>query len=263
MKILSRKSGTAATTLLALALMAGAAQAATLAVTVTNNQTSDGLYLTPVFSVFHDGSFSAFTPGAAASASLESLAETGSTAGVTADAGGFSNTTITAPGGFAGAPVLDPGESVTVKITVDALSERFFSFLSMIIPSNDTFIGNDNATAYEVFDAGGNFTNIGPIVVTDDEAWDAGTEVDDGLGAAFSTDGGVATDQNGVVAALADLSFLDGINTPVPGAVSTDPLGSATLATITIAPVPLPAGGLLLIGAFGALGVAKRRSAKA
>lgn len=253
----------ATATVLAMGLMAGAAQAASLAVTVTNTQTADGLYLTPIFSVFHDGSFSAFTPGVAASASLESLAEGGSTAGVTADAAGFSNTTIAAPGGFGGAPVLDPGESVTVRINVDEFSERFFSFLSMVIPSNDTFIGNDNAMAYEVFDAGGTFTNIAPIVVTDADAWDAGTEEDDGLGAAFSTDGGTATEQGGVVTALADLGFLDGINTPVPGTVNANPLGSATLATISIATVPLPAGGLLLIGAMGALGITKRRSSKA
>ena len=71
-----------------------AASAASVQVSVTNNQGADGLYLTPLLSIMHDGSFDTFDVGSAASASLEALAEEGDASLVAADAAAAGATNI-------------------------------------------------------------------------------------------------------------------------------------------------------------------------
>ena len=112
----------------------------------------------------------------------------------------------------------------------------------MVIPSNDAFIGNDNAMAYELFDANGNFNGPLTIQVFGNEVWDAGTEVNNTMGAAFSAVGGDPTDQGGVVALLTagGLDNFEGTGIP-PGNNITDLLGSTELlATIQVTQVPEP-----------------------
>ncbi|MCI0536416.1 MAG: spondin domain-containing protein, partial [Verrucomicrobiales bacterium] len=58
--------------------------------------------------------------------------------------------------------------------------DRFFTYASMVIPSNDAFIGNGNPQGRPVFDAAGNFVG-GSWIVTSDQVKDAGTEVNDEL----------------------------------------------------------------------------------
>ncbi len=241
--------------------LATAASAAVVEITITNNQGSDGVYLTPLFSALHDGSFDAFNAGQAASAAVEDLAEEGNPAGLVAeaDAQGATSGVIFGFDGFAGAPVLDPGETASIRLDVNRFDARFFSFLSMVIPSNDTFIGNDDAMAYEVFDAAGAFTGLGAISVFSDDAWDAGTELNNGLGAPFSTAGGTATDVDGVITPASDrLFFLNGQHT-VAGTTIDLASGRNLLATIEVSQVPLPAGFPLLLAGLGAFGLAKRR----
>lgn len=246
--------------------MATAASAASLTISVTNNQAADGVYLTPLASILHNGSVDSFDRNTAASASLEALAEQGDASGVLGDAAALGADTgvILAPGGFGGAPVLDPGETASIQLDVaDPTSNRYFSFLSMVIPSNDIFIGNDDSMAYEVFNMLGEFTGIGPIFVYASDAWDAGTEVNNGFGAPFNTAGGTATETNGVVVGAADnLFFLSGQETAAGTTV--DLSGSATLlATIEISEVPVPAGFPLLLAGLGAFGFMKRRKRQA
>jgi len=161
-------------------LLASSASALTLEVSITNNSQTDGLFLTPVLSIFHDGSFDAFDEGAAASAGIEAIAEGGDVSGVLGDAttAGANAQVAANAAGFAGAPLIDPGETAKIFFDVNP-TDRFFSFLSMVIPSNDLFIGNDNPMAYEVFDTAGTFTNIGPISVFGGDVWDGGTEAND------------------------------------------------------------------------------------
>lgn len=243
--------------------MAGMASAASIQVTIKNESATDGLYLTPFLTVFHDGSYAAFTPGQTASAELEAIAEEGDVSGEAARAQGlgFATAVATGPQGFGSVapqpPVLDPGEVSTFTLHLDPMTNRFMSFLSMVIPSNDTFIGNGNPMAYEIFDAMGNFTGIPRINVDLADVWDGGTEVNDGLGAAFSGVGGVSTETSDPIG-LSEVAFLFDRPTAVGTPVNGNSVG-AIFASIEIAPIPLPAGLPLMLGGIGLLGFAARR----
>ncbi len=255
---------TVATGLVATSLMAGAASAADIRVTITNHSTTDGLFLTPLLSFFHDGSVDSFDFGNPASThtGIEELAEGGGTApfiaaNPTAKAG-----VITSPGGFGPAPVIDPGETASLMFNLDPTTDRYFSFLSMIIPSNDLFIGNEDPLAHEVFDTAGLFTNLGPINVYGADVWDAGTEENNNLGAAFNPAGGSSNDETNPISQLfngGDLTFLLGQGRAAGGTVGNVQGAGDLLASIEIEAVPLPAGMPLLLAGLGALGFARRK----
>lgn len=229
--------------------------------------------LTPLWFGFHNGAFDSFDAGSAASASIEAIAELGDVGPITAE---FS----AAPGipgdiqGVAaaagnGVPPIEPGETGVGYVTpINPSGYQYFSFLSMLVPTNDTFIGNDNPLAYRVFNDDDQLIDENGIPVTErvitlfaSDIYDSGTEVNSGFGAAFTqgqvgTDG---TDEGGVVTAGSDLSAFLGA-TDVTGRLIDDPLGSAeVLATIRISQVvPEPASGMLLLAGLAV--VARRRS---
>ncbi|MFK7752181.1 MAG: spondin domain-containing protein [Sedimentitalea sp.] len=264
---------TCACAVAALALSTGALSAETLKVTITNNQAVGGFSLTPVYTSFHDGSFDAFDAGSAASAGVEEIAELGSPATVRDERLAVAPTSVgSAIGSPSGPPPVQPGETASAEFSVDGTNNRYLSFLSMLLPSNDTFIGNDNATAYEIFDMNGVYLGDRDIEVTAAQLWDAGTEVNDPNGGPAFVAGQAATDgvdENGVVTLATDLIGFDGLTL-----ATGDVLGSASLLSfendrdnfslITIsvervAPIPLPASAPLLLGAFGLLGWGARR----
>lgn len=254
--------------LLATSLCAGAASATTVEITITNNQSVGGLYLTPLLTIFHDGTYDSFDAGASASAGVQLLAEEGDVSGVIADvnatnmANGTNHTTavLTNPAGFAGAPVLDPGEVTTIRVDLDAATQRFFSFLTMVIPSNDTFLGNDNSMAYELFDSFGNFAFNDLISIYADDAWDGGTEADNGNGAAFAPPTGTGpTVTTDVISSLANLDFLIGRPQAPGGTVQSASGLLASISITEVAAIPLPAALPLLLLGLGSLGVARRR----
>ena len=251
--------------------VAAPAAATTLRISVTNNSGVGGLTLTPLYTAFHDGTFDAFNVGAKASPGLEALAEDGNASVIAAARSAAhpnsQGTVIGAPQGFAGAPLIEPGETGATTITVDGRLNQFFSFLSMILPSNDQFIGNDNATAYRLFDAAGNFLGPQKINVTGLMAYDAGTEVNNGIGSPFASLGsGSATDENGVIGKATGILNFAGLTLPNgqvldPRAIDFAGNGNFNVATITIAAVPVPAAMPLMLLGFGALGfVARRRN---
>ena len=177
---------------------------AQLELTIENLSDDGGLFLTPFWAGFHDGRFDLGSRGLSADRfpGLEELAEEGDTSilsdyfNQTTDG---VDTTILAPGGFPGAPVLDPGESATQAIEVAfAGDNRFFSFASMVIPSNDAFLANLSSRAHRVFDRSGRFRGPVTIDLFGRDVLDAGTEVNNPQGgAAFSTEGGVSQDEGG------------------------------------------------------------------
>ncbi len=157
-----------------------------------------GFFITEPWVGLHDGTFDLFESGQRASAGLEALAEGGNTADLGAEfaQAGRLQTTI----GNGNVQFISPGETIEGSIVVrNAAAYRYFSYASMLIPSNDAFIGNDDPLAYELFDAAGNFTGPVTFDVLASDIYDAGTEVNDGQGAAgfsqgLNGDGGTSTD---------------------------------------------------------------------
>lgn len=177
----------------------------TVTVTVTNASATGGNFLTPVFTSLHDGSFDLFNVGAAASIGLERIAEDGAIAPLVAEFGTATNHSGVT--GIAGSGPIAPGQTVIASLAVDnAASQRFFTYASMIIPSNDAFIGNGNPEMFALFTADGRYTGPVEFTVTGARVWDAGTEVNTEEDAAFlnqtgpntgETEGGVVQAHSG------------------------------------------------------------------
>lgn len=236
-------------------------------VTVTNTQADGGTFRTPVWFGFHDGeTFDLYTEGEHASTGLERLAEDGSIEGIAAEFlaqtgdNGIDGTVV----GGSGVPgPIDPGESASFTLDVDPtqVGQGFFTWATMIIPSNDAFLAvPDNALADPIFDEHGNF--LGPIVIErrGSDVLDAGTEVNTEEDAAFinQTAPNTGVDENGVVTShpgfngsvgnpdASPVNILGG--TTAPGAVIDPVVGDFTanddlLLRIEIEEVSVAAGG--------------------
>ena len=150
-------------------------------VELENLAPDEGNFLTPVWLAFHDGSFDIFDEGGTASAGLESLAEDGATGTLGAEfevaRRGSMHATVTSGGDI---PPFAPGTSRAATFSLDAASplNRYLSFASMVIPSNDAFVANGDPMAMEIFDGAGNFVGA-EIIIVGSQVWDAGTEVND------------------------------------------------------------------------------------
>jgi hypothetical protein len=201
-----------------------------------------GLSLTPLWVGLHDGRFDNGTLGQAASnfGGLEDLAEEGIVTGVRArfaqqSAGGV-DAVLSAPGGFAGMPVIEPGEfsMITLDVT-NPNANRYFSFASMVIPSNDAFIGNLNQLAYNILDRYGQLSRPTVITVYGEDVWDGGTEVNNPAGAAaFSTGGGTAVNENGVITTSTGLGDFIGTGLPTGTTLARAFSARTPIARITI-----------------------------
>lgn len=178
-------------------------------VTVTNNLKEGGTFLTPVWFGFHDGAkFDLYDRGGPVGQGLERLAEDGSTdplndefAAITGENG--TSSVVLGAQGVAGP--IDPLETASQTINVDPalVGQGFFTWATMVIPSNDAFLASPgNPLTDAIFDAKGNF--VGPLTITRDgnDVLDAGTEQNTERDAAFINQLAPDTgeDQGGVVA---------------------------------------------------------------
>lgn len=195
-------------------------------VTLENLMPERGTLLTPVWLGFHDGTFDSYNGGQPASEPLggneiESLAEDGNTGPISETFSLLTEGAPQVPGVASPTGPLSPGDKVSVTVNLDPLNNRYFSYASMIIPSNDFFIANGNPLAHQIFDESGEFVGKS-FIVSGDESNDAGTEVNDEIArnVAFLNQSAPNTgvDENGSVTSPASgfaspgtLSFPDGI----------------------------------------------------
>ena len=247
-----------------------------LVFTVENLQTEGGTFFTPLWLGVHDGTFDLYDRGGPARQGLERLAEDGTIAPISAEfvaeqlaVGGVDGTIF----GGQGVPgPIDPGESAQIVLDVDDPSvARFFTWGTMVIPSNDAFLATTgNPLGEPIFDANGNF--LGPITIerTGNDVLDAGTEVNTEAGAAFLNQAALdqGTPENGVVEVHPGFNGSEGNpdGTPVnilggttaPGAVI-DPItgdftqngGADTLLRITINELAAQGGNDVIDGGLG------------
>lgn len=173
-------------------------QANEVRVTIENNATAGGVYLTPLWVGFHDGSFDSYNNGLSSQEGLERIAEDGNPAVISSDfLGGYtyiddsgadpvsarllsSQAGADRVDGVVGGAPIGPGQSVSQDFSIDSDgSNRYLSYASMVLPSNDYYVANGDPTAWDLaslYDAplGTSITfNIGLA----GEVNDAGTEV--------------------------------------------------------------------------------------
>lgn len=162
-------------------------------VTIENRAPAGGTFQTPVWVGFHDGGFDTYDGGTLASTlpihgsqALERLAEDGITDSAVFDSvstdfaallsGGVQGT-VASNGAI---PPLAPGNIVSRLFEVNPAMHRYFSYASMVIPSNDAFIANGNPLAHPLFDNAGHFIATS-FQVAGSAVNDAGTEANDEL----------------------------------------------------------------------------------
>ncbi len=258
-------------------ILATGAHAEVLSISIENTMGGDSFFFTPFWISASNGGFDVYNTGQAAAdfPGITQLAENGNTAPLSnafaasaAGAAGGVQATVTASAFDGDAPVFSPGESTTFNLDVgDASVNRYFSFASMVIPSNDLFVGNDDAFAYELFNNDGVF--IGPLVIEiyGRDVNDNGSEVNSADNdAAFSTNDGQSLPEFGVIrdffTDISDADYLDsfiGSNTPNGATIGSSFGADDLIARITINQVPAPSSVMALLGG-GLLMTRRRRS---
>ena len=244
------------------------AQAGTVKVRVSieNLAPTNGSILTPLWVGFHDGTFDIYNRGEAASPALERIAEDGNPGPISgafdASGAGSAQGVLFGPGA---PPIIRPGESATAVFEVDDAS-RFFSYASMVIPSNDAFVANGDPLAHELIGTDGKVNDLN-FFITGADVLDAGTEVNDEIPANTAAFGQAADDtgvvEGGVVEShggLLDASE-GGILASADFANADFTIDGYPLAQIRVSAVPIPGAVVLFVSALAGLGFMRRKTA--
>jgi len=249
--------------LLSLALKPAAASAAqvNVRVTVENLASPNGVAFAPLHFGFGNGTFDAFNLGAVATAPIISVAEGGSGSDwLPAFAVAEPNATIGTVGGL-----LLPGATHSASFVVDPSINRFFTFGSMVVPSNDFFIGNDSPVRYQVLDASG-ARLLPSITQKARDIWDAGSEIFNPAAAAFVGNNDLRANQGSVVAFnFAELAAFNGLTTGANYTFSSGLMADTDIYRISfeVTPVPEPEAYALMLAGLGLVGWAARRRRRA
>ncbi len=238
-----------------------------LTVTIENLAPANTVSFAPLRFGFGNGTFDAFNIGEEAGEAIISVAEGGSgSAWLPAFADADPGAVIASSMG----PLLPGATQEVGTFRLDTVTNRFFTFANMVVPSNDLFLGNDNPMAFNLFDDDGNLV-IFDITQTASQIWNNGSEVADPANAAF-IEGGVnanRTPENGVVEfAFDELNVFEGLTTAAGYVFTTTGLDGATqIYRISFSSVDVPeigaiapfATGLAMLG-FGAFARRRRRA---
>ncbi len=216
---------------------ASAVQALTLKVEVENLGPDGGVALTPVWVGFHDGSFDSYNGGLPSERGLEQIAEDGNPATISQDfldnltyvEGGVSGIFETdqvgtrIDGAIGGGPITPGNTAMSIfEVTPDD-SNRYFSYVSMVLPSSDYYVANGNPLAHSLTTLfTEEETSISFFIGEAGTVNDAGTEVNDFATSAGNglfgipggqTGGNQGEDENGVNANVSD-PFATFLNRP-------------------------------------------------
>ncbi|WP_062260112.1 spondin domain-containing protein [Endozoicomonas arenosclerae] len=170
----------------ALSLGSTSAFSAEYDITVVN--LTRGIHFTPLLVAAHNESTSLFSAGSTASSNLQAMAEGGDISGLATDLNSVSATVVENPA----SGLLAPGASTSFQLnTGQSTTSTRLSVVSMMLPTNDGFIGLSSATLP---------TTVGQRMVFNVNAYDAGTEANNELRgsgapgqAGFPTPGPVAS----------------------------------------------------------------------
>lgn len=244
---------------IALFLVPSLAQAQTqrVSVTIENLAAANSISFAPLRLAFNNGTYDSFNNGTTATNPIISIAEGGSgNEWFPAFAAADPTATLGSVGG-----ALLPGATATAVFDVNPTVNRFFTFGSMVIPSNDFFIGNDDPLEYELFDPNGNLI-LNTITQTSDEIWDAGSEAFDPANAAFLVNGtnSLRTPQNGTVSFnFSELAGFDGLQTAGGYTFTSGLAANQDVYRISFSTVAVPEPGTAAFGAIGMIGLMLRR----
>lgn len=147
----------------------------TVKIKAVNKAPEMGTVQTPLWVGIHDGSFTLFESGMPASPELERIAEDGNAGPMVAT---FARTPGTVWSGVIGDAPFGPGEEVELEIQVPVIPDKthYMAYASMVLPSNDAFVGNAQPKA--IIGEDGSIM-ASTTTVMGSQVWDAGTEVND------------------------------------------------------------------------------------
>jgi len=152
--------------------------------TIEITNISNALYYTPLLISAHNKRTHIFTPGIAASASLQAMAEGGDISGLMTDLSSIGANNVANPA----AGLLAPGASTIATLEMTKRN-RYLSIAAMLLPTNDGFVGLD---AYKIPKKEGSYT----VYLN---GYDAGTEANDEIinGAGAPGSAGIPADPGG------------------------------------------------------------------
>ena len=143
---------------------------------ITNIAPEFGVCITPVWFGIHDGTFDTYNGGDPLAPEFVPLVEDGMSSQVSELFTGSSGAVVD---GLVGSAPLCPGDTATVDVDVPSSGETlYFSYATMIVPSNDAWASNGNPMAYPVMAVDGEIQPFS-VTVLGTDVIDAGTELND------------------------------------------------------------------------------------